>query len=256
MSDTRRYIRRAGRATGRQPAFTLVELLVVVAIISLLVSILLPSLSKAKDLVRQVTCLTRVRGQIEAIHMYATEEDGAIPLGPADAHPWFHLPFNRIASNQIWMGQSRSYNAHGVLLKKHLTIPDAVFCPDDDSSDPLEELAKVRSRSGEDAYCSYLYRQLDGLAAGATGGRLGEMGLNAKGRPATALLLDMNSLMQMPGAPVRTNHYGRKVCVGFAEGHAGIFANTDASMTLRRGDEMRVLDRLDEIFEYADSLKP
>ncbi len=63
-------------------AFTLIELLVVVAIIALLVSILLPSLNKAKELVREVCCKANLRNVGLAIHMYVNEaENGSLP-GP------------------------------------------------------------------------------------------------------------------------------------------------------------------------------
>lgn len=55
-------------------AFTLIELLVVIAIISLLVSILLPSLGKAKDKAAQVMCLTQLKQVGTAMYIYAQEE--------------------------------------------------------------------------------------------------------------------------------------------------------------------------------------
>ena len=65
----------------KRKAFTLIELLVVIAIISLLVSILLPSLQKAKSLARQVVCLTRLKSIGSALAIYQGEFDGRGPIG-------------------------------------------------------------------------------------------------------------------------------------------------------------------------------
>ena len=59
--------------------FTLIELLVVIAIISLLVSILTPSLTKAKDLARRALCASNQHTLGLAIHTYAGEYDGYMP---------------------------------------------------------------------------------------------------------------------------------------------------------------------------------
>ena len=64
-----------GKNMNRAKAFTLVELLVVIAIIALLVSILLPALGRAQDHARLVKCLSNLKQQGIALHMYASEWD-------------------------------------------------------------------------------------------------------------------------------------------------------------------------------------
>ncbi len=63
-------------------AFTLVELLVVVSIIALLISILLPSLQRARDQAKQVKCLAHQSGLAKAAISYTTEENDWIPGSP------------------------------------------------------------------------------------------------------------------------------------------------------------------------------
>lgn len=59
----------------RRFAFTLIELLVVVAIIALLISILLPSLSRARELSKRTVCLANIRGIGQGMHIYAQDGD-------------------------------------------------------------------------------------------------------------------------------------------------------------------------------------
>ena len=59
--------------------FTLIELLVVVAIISLLVSILLPSLNRAKELARQAICAANLHNLGNGVMLYANDYDGRTP---------------------------------------------------------------------------------------------------------------------------------------------------------------------------------
>ena len=60
----------------RRSAFTLIELLVVVAIIALLTSILLPSLTAAREQARSVKCLSNLHGLGLAMSVYHTDNDG------------------------------------------------------------------------------------------------------------------------------------------------------------------------------------
>ena len=72
----------AAQAVGMGPrrrGFTLIELLVVIAIIALLVSILLPSLNKAKELARKVTCATHLKQVHTSLLFYCEDNENWIP---------------------------------------------------------------------------------------------------------------------------------------------------------------------------------
>jgi len=76
----------------KRKGFTLIELLVVVAIIALLISILLPSLSRARELAKRAVCSSNLRGIGQGMHIYANDNRewfpmhyfnaGAIDIGP------------------------------------------------------------------------------------------------------------------------------------------------------------------------------
>ncbi|MFQ5495185.1 MAG: type II secretion system protein, partial [Phycisphaerae bacterium] len=67
------------RKTG---AFTLIELLVVIAIIALLISILLPSLSRARELSKRLVCASNIKGIGTSAKIYANDNNETWMIPP------------------------------------------------------------------------------------------------------------------------------------------------------------------------------
>lgn len=66
-------------AAWARPAFTLIELLVVISIMTLLMSILTPSLSRARQQAKGTVCLTRLSEFMKALTAYGNESAGVLP---------------------------------------------------------------------------------------------------------------------------------------------------------------------------------
>jgi prepilin-type N-terminal cleavage/methylation domain-containing protein/prepilin-type processing-associated H-X9-DG protein len=69
--------RLSGRS--RHGAFTLIELLVVIAIIAILAGMLLPSLGRAKETARRISCVNQLRQLGVAVSLYVGESQGMYP---------------------------------------------------------------------------------------------------------------------------------------------------------------------------------
>jgi prepilin-type N-terminal cleavage/methylation domain-containing protein len=109
----------------RWRGFTLVELLVVIGIIAVLISILLPSLNKAREAAKRAQCLSNLRQFGQYLTLYANAYKGQIPIGESgDQAQWNYTIWRTNGSNP-----SR-YEAFGLLWETGLLkSPQAYYCP-------------------------------------------------------------------------------------------------------------------------------
>jgi prepilin-type N-terminal cleavage/methylation domain-containing protein/prepilin-type processing-associated H-X9-DG protein len=136
--------------------FTLMELLVVVSIMALLMSILLPSLTSAREQGKRVVCLANIRNLTEGWIMYAMDNDDRLCSADTD---WDVPPANHwvadgpvIPSNDI--GGTKEAIENGVLWPYTEHTVDIYKC-ESDATDLLRSYAISRAMNGKTCNCEH-----------------------------------------------------------------------------------------------------
>jgi prepilin-type processing-associated H-X9-DG protein/prepilin-type N-terminal cleavage/methylation domain-containing protein len=124
-------------------AFTLVELLVVIGIISILIAMLLPALNKVRQQAKTLQCASNLRQIMLGLNMYANDNRGSLPWG------YSYDMVNGARKWAEWSGRLGAKEAN------YVADPEVFFCPSRDSIAQQDVLKQtIRSTGRADKYFS------------------------------------------------------------------------------------------------------
>ena len=131
---------------ARRSAFTLIELLIVIAILALLLAIFIPGLSLAKAKARQVTCLSNLRELQICAKLYSMDFDGFLPPNRNVYNINTGAPSVGWSNDMTWCAGLAPYDTTTEYIEHGLLFPynrstGIYHCPAD--------MSKVRTEDGQ-----------------------------------------------------------------------------------------------------------
>lgn len=238
--------------------FTLIELLVVISIISLLISILLPALGKARDSARRIRCLTGVRqiglGTIQYTH--DNHDWMPIALGEGSGSTANDVILRNLSSSYTPAGSGVSYpySFHKIWSQEYVTSHKVAHCPSftlDTSDSKFKwlyadlpgvlgvDITSARMSYWYMAYRPFIYSFHSGTAVkGQPTVRLGQRWTYGRDREIADTVF-LSDVVNTPGAAPASQHTAN----GYATGGNGI--KGDLSGRWYKADAVKEVDHYD-----------
>lgn len=213
---------------SRWRGFSLIEVLVVIAVLAILTSILIPALRRVREKARETLCQSNLRTLAQGIEMYASDNNGFMPINsdsPAEA------------TNKIWNGTRQAPNGLGILYPGYLEDLSVFFCPGADYYREESQYGAGNWGTPSDVLSSYLYR---GRCAGAHE-KIDE-------NRSRAIVMDYCDIANM----IYNHFFGMPVQIVYGDGHIVSLNDSESTRLHFSGPSAEEFER---IFLEADELR-
>lgn len=143
---------------GRGRGFTLLDVLVSIAVIAILVGLLLPSLAGVRETTRKVVCSSNVRQHGLGLGMFASDHRDDLPQSIFAKATSAQSSPERM--NVLRLGEwVNDWDGLGVLHQQdYLPGPGVYYCPSHTGESPLARSAALWSNEGGRIFGNYQYR--------------------------------------------------------------------------------------------------
>ncbi|NCO36758.1 MAG: hypothetical protein AUJ92_19460 [Armatimonadetes bacterium CG2_30_59_28] len=105
--------------------FTLIEMLIVIAIMAILAAILFPVFAKAREKARQAACSSNLKQIGLAVMMYISDYDQVLP----DPNPWYYMDTGSCVVESLTGKCSGRENSWQAVIQPYLKNKQILVCP-------------------------------------------------------------------------------------------------------------------------------
>lgn len=138
--------------------FTLVDVLVSMAVIAVLISLMLPSLTMVRETTRRVVCASNTRQQGLGLAMYFEDNQSIFPSSQFESKPGDRKP-PEPQNMMVARSASGLWDGLGILFtSEYLEAPQVFYCPSHSGDHPYRRYAAVWASGGSEIVVNYQYR--------------------------------------------------------------------------------------------------
>lgn len=149
------------RVRAARAGFTLLDVLVVVAVITILLALLSPALSRVRESARRVVCGSNLHQVGLGLSMWASDHDGSLPPVQFADRNLAKSPSRLLQLAHLGEDQGRKWDGLGLLVSNdYLAAANVYYCPSHHGEHPVDRYEGEWDSPAEQIVVNYHYRWL------------------------------------------------------------------------------------------------